>query len=104
MDFGYRSEVDRKRQFDLLALAQTQVAGLDEDAIRAQIFRLAEFALPAWIIDVYGRTCAVARVQSAFHVVPGILLIDRKRCAGELCLGPSPKAMRRPIYVSGSMR
>jgi hypothetical protein len=66
----YRSKIDGKRQYDLLALAQTEVGSLDENASGAQIDGLAKSSLTLRHSDVNGCTSTMPRMQTAFHDPP----------------------------------
>ena len=68
MDLGDRAEVDRERQLDLLAFAQPEVGGLDEDAGGAEIDCTTEFFAPAGDGDVHGGARPVTGVQTALHM------------------------------------
>jgi hypothetical protein len=67
MELGDGAEIDREGELNLLALAQTQIRGLDEDASGAQIHGTTELAAPARDVDVDGGSGAVPRMQSTFH-------------------------------------
>lgn len=75
VNLGHGAEVDGKGELHLLALSQAEVARLDEHAVCAQVLRLAELALAPRIYDVHRGAGSVASVQSAFHGIPGALLI-----------------------------
>ena len=67
VDLGHQTEIDGKCELHLLTLAQTEVLGLDEDAVRAQVFRLANPAFSSRHHDVYRSPRSVAGMQATLH-------------------------------------
>jgi hypothetical protein len=64
---GDSPEVNGKRQDDLLALAQSQIRRLDENACGAEIDGLAELPTTTRNGDVDGGAGTVPCMQAAFH-------------------------------------
>ena len=65
-----RAQIDGEGEHDLLALAQTQIGGLNKDTGGAQIHRLAKPSAALGHGDVDSCTCTVPRMQAAFHSRP----------------------------------
>lgn len=61
------AQIDGESQNDLLALAQPEIGGLDEDAGCAEIDRLAQLTAASWNHDIDNRPSTVPRMQAAFH-------------------------------------
>jgi hypothetical protein len=67
MEFGHGPEIDREREYDLLAFSQAEIGGLDKDPGGAQIHRLAKLSASAGYGDIDDGSSPVPRVQAAFH-------------------------------------
>src|SRR5579859_1718227 len=67
VDLGDESQIDGECELHLLPLAQAQILGLDEHAVRAQVLGLADAALASGHHHIDGGACAVAGVQTTLH-------------------------------------
>jgi hypothetical protein len=95
VQFCHGAQVDRERQYDLLALAQTQIGGLNEYARRAQIDGLAQFPAATRDSDVDNCSSTVPRVQAAFHLnQPRVFLLVVRRDRSHYAL-VRPRALHR---------
>src|SRR5690348_13755409 len=93
VQFGDGAQVDREGEHDRLALAQTEIRRLDEDARGAQVHRLTKLAATAGNGDVDGRPSSMPRMQAAFHYGP------RGEVLAFLSRGPGHYAsVRRPRH------
>jgi hypothetical protein len=80
MQFRDGSEVDRERQYDLLALTQPEVRGFDENAGSAQIDGFAQLSATTRNGDIDNGSCTVPCVQAAFHFnEPRVVLLVVRR-------------------------
>ena len=67
MQFGDGAKIDGKYQLHILAFAQTQIGGLDENTGGTEIDRTAQPAATARQSDVNGGTGAMPGVKSSFQ-------------------------------------
>lgn len=67
MNFRHDAEVDGKGQVHRRAFFQTEVLGLDEDAVRAQVASPAQFTRSPWYGNIDGGACAMASVEASLH-------------------------------------
>jgi hypothetical protein len=67
MQFGDGAEIDGEYQLDILALAQTEIGGLDEHSRRTQVDGTAEPAATSWDSDVNSSAGAMPGVKSTFQ-------------------------------------
>jgi hypothetical protein len=64
------SQVNGESEHDLLARAQPEIGGLDEDASGAEIHGLAKPSVALRHSDIDSCTCTVPCMQAAFHSGP----------------------------------
>src|SRR5579872_1530274 len=79
MQLGNGAEVDGKGEYDLLALTQPEIRGLDEDTRGTEVHRFAELSAAARNGDIDNGSSTVPRMQAAFHFMSLAFLILLRR-------------------------